>query len=84
VSLVTRPFHETVFNCFTDEAGTFTGDGHARQGDGEVVEGATETSLDVEFSVDLIKAEKINWPRLENQDDIMVLGSSRDSVTGIR
>jgi len=53
------------------------GDGHARQGDGEVVGSAIETSLDVEFSVDLIKKKKINWPRLENQDYIMVLGSSR-------
>jgi amidase len=55
----------------------FLGDGHARQGDGEVLGGAIETSLDVEFSVDLIKRKKINWPRLENQDFIMVLGSSR-------
>ncbi len=55
----------------------FLGDGHARQGDGEVVGSAIETSLDVEFSVDLIKGRKINWPRLENQDFIMVLGSSR-------
>jgi len=55
----------------------FLGDGHARQGDGEVVGSAIETSLDVEFSVDLIKQKKINWPRLENEDFIMVLGSSR-------
>jgi amidase len=55
----------------------FLGDGHARQGDGEVVGSAIETSLDVEFSVDLIKRKKINWPRLENEDFIMVLGSSR-------
>ena len=55
----------------------FLGDGHARQGDGEVNGSAIETSLDVEFSVDLIKQRKINWPRLENQDYIMVLGSSR-------
>jgi acetamidase/formamidase len=55
----------------------FLGDGHARQGDGEVVGSAIETSLDVEFSVDLIKQKKINWPRLESQDFIMVLGSSR-------
>jgi amidase len=61
------------------EAGAllFLGDGHARQGDGEVLGNAIETSLDVEFSVDLIKRKKINWPRLENQDFIMVLGSSR-------
>jgi acetamidase/formamidase len=55
----------------------FLGDGHARQGDGEVVGSAVETSLAVEFSMDLIKGKKINWPRLENQDFIMVLGSSR-------
>ncbi|MBV8841694.1 MAG: acetamidase/formamidase family protein [Bryobacterales bacterium] len=55
----------------------FLGDGHARQGDGEVVGSAIETSLDVEFSVDLVKGKKINWPRLENADFIMVLGSSR-------
>jgi amidase len=55
----------------------FLGDGHARQGDGEVLGGAIETSLNVEFSVDLIKGKKVSWPRLENQDFIMVLGSSR-------
>jgi acetamidase/formamidase len=55
----------------------FLGDGHARQGDGEVVGSAIETSLDVEFSVDLVKKKKINWPRLENPDFLMVLGSSR-------
>jgi len=55
----------------------FLGDGHARQGDGEVVGSAIETSLDVEYSVDVVKRKMINWPRLENQDFIMVLGSSR-------
>jgi len=55
----------------------FLGDGHARQGDGEVVGSAIETSLDVEFSVDLVKGKRISWPRLENEDFIMVLGSSR-------
>ncbi len=55
----------------------FLGDGHARQGDGEVTGSAIETSLDVEFSVDLIKHKKINWPRLQNDEYIMVLGSSR-------
>ncbi len=55
----------------------FLGDGHARQGDGEVVGSAIETSLDVEFSVDVIKGKRISWPRLENDDFIMVLGSSR-------
>jgi acetamidase/formamidase len=61
------------------EAGAllFLGDGHARQGDAEVLGNAIETSLDVEFSVDLIKKKAISWPRLETQDYIMTLGSSR-------
>ena len=62
----------------------YLGDGHARQGDGEVTGGAIETSLDVEFSVDLIKRKKINWPRLENQDYIMVLGSSRSFIEALQ
>lgn len=56
----------------------FLCDGHARQGDGEVLGSAIETSLDVDFSIDLIKGKKINWPRLEDPDYIMVLGNSRD------
>ncbi len=62
----------------------FLGDGHARQGDGEVLGNAIETSLDVEFSVDLIKGKKINWPRLENPDYIMVLGSSRTLLEALQ
>jgi acetamidase/formamidase len=55
----------------------FMGDGHARQGDGEVVGTGMETSMDVEFTVDLVKGKTIGWPRLENADYIMVLGSAR-------
>jgi amidase len=62
----------------------FLGDGHARQGDGEVTGGAIETSLDVEFSVEIIKGKKINWPRLENRDYIMVLGSSRNFIEALQ
>jgi amidase len=55
----------------------FIGDGHARQGHGEVVGTGLETSMDVEFTVDLVKGKAIGWPRLENDDYIMVLGSER-------
>ncbi len=54
----------------------FLGDGHGRQGDGEVVGNALETSMDVEFTVDLIKQKKIRWPRLENDEYNVVLGSA--------
>ena len=32
--------------------------------------------MDVEFSVDLIKDKEINWPRIENDDYIIVLSSA--------
>jgi len=55
----------------------FLGDGHARQGEGELVGTGLERSLDVEFTVDLVKKTPIAWPRLENETHIMVLGSER-------
>lgn len=55
----------------------FIGDGHARQGHAEVVGTGLEISMDVEFTVDLVKGKTIGWPRLENENYIMVLGSER-------
>ena len=55
----------------------FLGDGHARQGEGEVVGTGLETSMDVEFSVQLVKSKSIGWPRLETETHLMVLGSAR-------
>src|SRR5713226_4816283 len=43
----------------------FLGDGHARQGEGEVAGTGLETSMDVEFTVDLVKKKTIGWPRIE-------------------
>ena len=58
----------------------FLGDAHARQGEGEVVGTGLETSMDVEFTVDLVKKKNIGWPRLENQTHVMVLGSARPLI----
>lgn len=55
----------------------FLGDGHARMGEGEVAGTGLETSMDVEFTVQLIKKKAIGWPRLENATHVMVLGSAR-------
>ena len=62
----------------------FLGDGHALQGDGEIVGNALETSMDVEFSVELIKKKEIRWPRLENDTHIMVLGSARPLMQALQ
>jgi acetamidase/formamidase len=55
----------------------FIGDGHARQGEGEVAGTGLETSMDVELRVDLVKKKTIGWPRIETDTYIMVLGSAR-------
>jgi len=62
----------------------FLGDGHVRQGEGEVLGNALEISMDVEFSVDLIKAKPIAWPRVENAEDIIVLGSARPLLQALQ
>lgn len=55
----------------------FLGDGHARQGEGEVAGTGLETSMDVVFTVDLVKKRQVRWPRVESATHIMALGSSR-------
>src|SRR5262249_28657261 len=55
----------------------FIGDGHARQGEGEVAGTGLETSMDVEFTVDVVKGKTIGWPRMETATHIIVLGSAR-------
>jgi amidase len=55
----------------------FLGDGHAVQGDGEIVGTGVEISLDVEFTVHVVKDSSIEWPRTENDDYIMAIGNAR-------
>ena len=62
----------------------FLGDGHAKQGEGEVVGTGIEISMDVEFRVDLVKKKAIGWPRLENDTYIMVLGSERPLLQALQ
>jgi acetamidase/formamidase len=69
---------------YEDGALLFIGDGHARQGDGEVVGTGLETSMDVEFTVDVVKNKAIGWPRLENDTHIMVLGSARPLIEALQ
>jgi acetamidase/formamidase len=52
----------------------FIGDGHAAQGDGELTGNALETSLDVEFTVDVISGRSTNAPRAENNEYVMSSG----------
>ncbi|HEY8551171.1 MAG TPA: acetamidase/formamidase family protein [Vicinamibacterales bacterium] len=69
---------------FHEGALFYFGDGHALQGDGEIVGSGLETTMDVTFEFDLIKGRKIRWPRLEDATHIMVAGSVRPLVDAFR
>ncbi|CAN5618741.1 acetamidase/formamidase family protein [soil metagenome] len=69
---------------FHEGALFYFGDGHALQGDGEIAGSGLETTMDVTLGFDLIKGQRIRWPRMEDADDIMVLGSVRPLVDAFR
>jgi acetamidase/formamidase len=52
----------------------FVGDGHAAQGDGELTGNALETSMEVEFAVDIAEGFGLDQPHAENDDYLMVMG----------
>jgi acetamidase/formamidase len=72
------------FPVFEPGALFMIGDGHAAQGDGEIMGAAIETSFDVQFTVEVIKRKKIDWPRLENDKYIMSIGSTRPLMDALR
>ena len=55
----------------------YLGDGHACQGDGEIVGTGIETSFEIEFTVHLVKGKTIGWPRGETARDIFTVGNAR-------
>ena len=79
-----RPGTTVYLPIFHDGAYFYFGDGHARQGYGEVTGTGLETSMDVILQLDLIKSRTIDWPRMEDDDYIMVAGSARPLIDAFR
>jgi amidase len=52
----------------------YVGDGHAAQGDGELNGNALETSMEVEFSVEVLPMKHLMGPRVESATHIMAMG----------
>lgn len=68
----------TVYLGVNVEGAMFSiGDGHYRQGEGESCGTAVEGAMNSVILVELIKGGAPLWPRLENDDYWMVVGSSR-------
>ena len=62
----------------------YFGDFHALQGDGEIAGSGLESTADVTFHFELIKGKAIRWPRIENDEYIMVAGSVRPLIDALR
>jgi amidase len=69
-------FHEGAYFYF--------GDAHALQGDGEICGSGLETTVDVTFEFDVQKGRAIAWPRMEDDEHIMVAGSVRPLIDAFR
>lgn len=55
----------------------YTGDCHARQGQGELCGVALEITAQVTVIFDVLKNQTIEWPRVESPEALMVVGSAR-------
>ncbi|WP_084965062.1 acetamidase/formamidase family protein [Thermoactinospora rubra] len=68
----------TVYLGVNVEGGLFAiGDGHARQGEGEVCGTALECAMNTVVAVELIKGVATPWPRMEDDTHLMSTGSAR-------
>ncbi|MFB2553408.1 acetamidase/formamidase family protein [Ensifer soli] len=55
----------------------FLGDGHAVQGDGEIVGTGVETTFEITVRLTVEKAARLTWPRAETATDIITIGNAR-------
>jgi amidase len=61
----------------------FIGDGHALQADGEPTGTGIETSMDVEFSVEVRKKAGLAGPRVETDEAIISIGSQPEFASAL-
>jgi amidase len=62
----------------------YFGDGHAAMGDGEVAGSAVEVPMKARFRFALVKGQSTEWPRLENDHELMTTGICRPVDDAVR
>jgi amidase len=72
-----KPGNTVYLPVWNSGALVYTGDCHARQGQGELCGVAMEITSKVTVVFDVIKDKAIEWPRIESDEAIMVVGSAR-------
>ena len=60
------------------------GDVHAVQGDGELNGTALEVTAEVTLRIEVQKGSSAQWPRIESESHIMVVGSTRPLIDCVR
>jgi acetamidase/formamidase len=61
----------------------FLGDGHALMADGEPTGTGVETSMDVEFSVEVKKNARVTGPRVETADYLISVGAQPEFASSL-
>src|SRR5215210_3853870 len=72
-----KPGNTVYLPVWNSGALVYTGDCHARQGQGELCGVALEITSKVTMVFEVIKDKAIEWPRIESDEAIMVVGSAR-------
>ena len=72
-----KPGNTVYLPVWNEGALVYTGDCHARQGQGELCGVAMEITSKVTVVFEVIKDTAIEWPRIESDEAIMVVGSAR-------
>jgi amidase len=72
-----KPGNTIYLPVWNEGALFYTGDCHARQGQGELCGVALEITSKVTVVFEVIKDKAIEWPRIESDSAIMVVGSAR-------
>jgi amidase len=72
-----KPGNTIYLPVWNSGALVYTGDCHARQGQGELCGVAMEITSKVTVVFEVIKQRAIEWPRIESDEAIMVVGSAR-------
>ena len=62
----------------------YFGDGHAAMGDGEIAGTAIEVPMKARLRFDLVKEKHTNWPRFENDKELMAVGAYRPLDDALR
>ena len=60
------------------------GDGHARQGEGEIIGSGLESAMNTVIAVSVVKGRASAWPRYENAEYLMSAGSVRPLDDALR